>query len=176
MILPCLYCFEINTPLHVEEISAILEQSISRDKPSETVWGVNLRPAVKRKSPFYGTVTANGFSIRRVLNYYTSFEPYITGSYKPDHLGTTVRIRMSIHPLAMSLVVFYFAFVILIAFPGTFEIYHKLGRFEFGLMIPVVMLLGGLAITQGSFWSEATKSRRLLIEMFDTHRVKSSSS
>ena len=116
--------------------------------------------------PFRGTVAAGSFELQRVIYYRNSMLPRITGVVEPGPGGgSTVRLRHQLHPFVLGFAGLWLGIVGLVAL--TFGAMWVSDRTELGwfALMPVGMLVGGVALFVLPFWYEVRKSRPLLMQL-----------
>jgi hypothetical protein len=98
---------------------------------------------------FQGTISSDGFEITRIIHYRNSFLPIIRGSFGPGPFGTTIAIKMGLHPFAAAFMCFWFGGVGV----GILSVLAELSLGQTGwdpmLLIPFGMLLFGLVLVSG---------------------------
>jgi hypothetical protein len=115
---------------------------------------------------FQGNVTLDGFKMTRIIHYRNSFLPVLRGTFLRAPAGTTIRIKMELHPLVMAFMCFWFSGVGLGLAVATTALVSGRTQLSPMLLIPLGMLAFGLALVLGGFWSEAKKQKPLLLGMF----------
>ncbi|MEL6824410.1 MAG: hypothetical protein AAFP70_21845, partial [Calditrichota bacterium] len=76
----------------------IAERLQAKVEPSKTVrWNRSTG------FPFEGSVNAQSFQLRRILNYRNSFAPDIKGKISDELSGSRIEVTFSIHPIALAL-------------------------------------------------------------------------
>ena len=116
--------------------------------------------------PFQGMVQASGFRITRIIGYRNSWLPIVAGTVEPAPGGSLIRIHMRLMVIIGLFSAFWLGAVALVAVG--FLIKASWQRIEAAPMIlmPIGMLAFGLALTNGGFWFEANKQKRMLIDIF----------
>ena len=143
----------IRTTLSPSEVEAKL-RSITRARPSFlarlTEPGADAR--------FEGEVEATHFRITRVIGYRNSFLPVISGTLEQANGGTTVCLRMHLHPFvaAFSLIWFGTLLGVLLSllspgWPGAVV-----------AAVPLGLLLFGGVLVSACFFPESFKAEQLL--------------
>lgn len=134
-------------PRLVEQLSQVVE-------PSRIRWIWNRG---KEHKYFQGQLHERGFRLSRVIHYRNSFLPLIYGRFEEDPLGTTVHVRMHLHPLVLLFLVVWvtvFTFIVLnIAWDANAPL---------GVLSGVAILLLIMGIVTAVFWYEARKARAKL--------------
>lgn len=141
--------FEIRTSLTLEEIITALKKEVEPRK-----W---FRWFSRDQVVFEGDVSRDGFKIGRIINYRNSFAPIIRGTFKQSPNGTTVLIRMNLHPL-----VIVFLCIWLSGFIGFFL------SLNYPLFVPfAIMLLFISVMVLGGFWYEVQETKPKLISILN---------
>ncbi|MEM9976038.1 MAG: hypothetical protein AAF808_00255 [Cyanobacteria bacterium P01_D01_bin.2] len=86
------FTLETSTPL-----AQVKQQLASRIEASRLVRS----PFSGNHAPYQGTISDQGFDIRRTLNRRNSFVPIIQGRFEPHATGTRCHITMQLHPLVL---------------------------------------------------------------------------
>ena len=108
---------------------------------------------------FFGRVTDCGFRIHRTMSLPeplfrgSSFLPVMCGRFVPHSSGTTVQVRMQLHPIIICLLIFIFAPFLIVT-----GLVPPLAPFSIFAAVFTYIL------TWGGFWYEARKSQEALIE------------
>ncbi len=159
---PC-HEFEIQTPFEPNRVLSIIASEIA-STPSGITFRI-LKYYQKDMGYFAGQIDGNSFKLRRAISYRNSFLPQIEGAVSPDVSGSTVRIRMRLHPLISVFLTFWMVFTIL-AFVGfaTSE-FLKQGHLQYDVLGPLGMLAAATIVVQSGFWVEAKKQEADLNKM-----------
>lgn len=139
-----LHRFEIISPLPPAEAMRILEGHVEPEKWFRWRW-----PSSANDDKFEGSLTADGFQIRRVIGYRNSFLPVVDGSIQQGAGGSRIQVRM--RPF-----VFVFIFIAL----WTLGVSGALAGPTWP--VGVLMLMFMYALTMGAFWFEASKQEKVL--------------
>src|SRR5712671_2639644 len=91
--------FEIETELSTEEILESLRLNV---EPK------TLFRSSSNHTTFQGDLMRDAFKISRIIHYRNSFLPIIHGTCRPGHHGTTVAVKMRLHPFVMAFMCFWF--------------------------------------------------------------------
>ena len=118
--------------------------------------------------PFQGKCSQEGFRITRIIRYRNSFLPIINGNYLNGSNGTTIQIKMVLHPIVIAFMCIWFGGVIIGAVSISYSLVIRKCSFQLPMFIPFAMLLFGIALVSGSFWFEAKKQKPLLESLFKT--------
>ena len=150
------HSFEIETPLSVSEVVAVLD---SVTEPVKSFRWLTLRD----HRIFEGVVSADGFRIKRiVIHYRNSFRPIIRGFYRKGQPGAIVSISMKLPPFVVSFLYAWFGFV------GTIFLISVIPFCVIGTVwIPgaigsLVMLFLAWRMSNWSFWFDVKETRPIL--------------
>ncbi|MEO1401051.1 MAG: hypothetical protein AAFV72_07295 [Cyanobacteria bacterium J06635_1] len=107
-------------------------------------------------APYQGTISDDGFEIRRIIHYRNSFLPNIHGRFESTPTGTEVHITMQLHPLVLAFMcawggIWYMGALPIALFGGI--------PILMGLAI-LAMPLAMLSLFLGTFQYEAERSHR----------------
>lgn len=128
-------------------------RSIVRDRPTWRESFRRMRPFGNQvTAPFIGSVFDESFKLRRDILYRNSFLPMIWGHIMPNGVGARVSVTMFIHPLVAVFMIFWLGVV-------AFGAVSARGTSS---LIPLGMLIFGIALTVGSFIPEAIKAKRMI--------------
>jgi len=147
-----IYRFKIEARLTSQATIARIKEMVGprRSFLEQGFWaGGDARP------PFIGKVEGDSFRVRRDIRYRNSFLPLIWGRITNQPMGTRVSVTMYIHPIVALFMLVWFSGVVagVTAFSNPM---HPL------LIVPVGLLVFGIALVCVGFFPEAIKSRRLL--------------
>jgi len=160
-----LYRFQIRSDLSAQ---AVLERirTLARERPGfgqslkeSFGWGKGGSP------PFIGRVEGNCFKLYRDIRYRNSFLPRIRGHVNPYRDGSNIEVTMYLHPLVLVFMLFWLGFV---GAGAVATLGHGKGDHA---LVPLGMLVFGVALTLGGFYPEALKARRILEEHIDKLRA-----
>ncbi|MBD1914050.1 hypothetical protein [Leptolyngbya sp. FACHB-8] len=111
--------------------------------------------------PYAGRLDETGFEIRRIIYYRNSFLPIIRGQFEATAQGTTIHIRMGMHPLVIAFLIFWgsiwYSILTLMFVSGAILPDVAIACF----VIPTIIL----AVFWGAFWYEAKRSRQDLVKL-----------
>lgn len=112
-------------------------------------------------APYQGTLSEQGFQISRIIHYRNSFLPIIRGRFEPQPNGTAIHLKMSLHPIVMGFLGFWYWTWYGAVIPMT------LAGVVPGLMAAAVIGLpiAVLVIFLVAFWTEANRSRNELTQI-----------
>jgi hypothetical protein len=150
------YSFEIKSSLSVEESFAVLNSEVEPNK-----W---FRFSSNHKL-FEGTVSREGFKIKRIINYRNSFLPVIYGTFTPGLNGTIVNIKMKMYSGVYVFMCFWFCAVGTGLFAGINQ-FHSSKVQQPDILIPLGMLLFGIVLVSGGFWFEVKQAIPILNRIF----------
>jgi hypothetical protein len=132
----------------------------------------------RRKKPFTGEVSADGFKVMRLAYSRNGVLPVVTGRFEPGPIGTRVRIAMRLpRQVAVFLVLWFAVFALAFAAPLFLSVTDQTKRF--GRALTPMGFYGyalGLAsfaylMVAGSFAWEARRARGLLEEALEASTV-----
>ena len=152
--------FKIATPVSIEDSYTSLNSEIEPDK-----WFRFL----SKHTLFQGTISRESFKITRIIHYRNSFLPIIYGTFLPGLNGTTVNIKMKMHPFVIAFMCFWFGGVGLGCFARVSNLLSS-KALKPELLIPLGMLVFGVALVSGCFWFEVKQTIPILEKIF--YRVK----
>lgn len=110
---------------------------------------------------FRGRVSDSEFKIIKNILYRNSFLPIVKGKIEQKGTGTSVTISMRLHLLVMCFLSIWFSGVGL----GCIVVISDLNAFTLPMLTPFGLLIFGVVLVSGSFWYEASKQKRRLIEL-----------
>ncbi|MGC4006343.1 MAG: hypothetical protein QM811_25770 [Pirellulales bacterium] len=111
--------------------------------------------------PFQGYVEPDEFAFSRVIEYRNSFLPRITGRIVARANGTTLDVRVAMHPFVTVFLIVWLSGVT-IAFLVTCVVAVQRHETAWTMLIPLGMLLFGYGLAMGGFWSEARGTPRTI--------------
>jgi len=97
-------CWTIGSPLDVPTLVAGMRERIEPTKWFRKWWSND-------HTPLQGTIHDQGFSASRVIHYQNAFLPILYGKFTPNPTGTTIRVRMMLHPLVIVFMANCFGFL-----------------------------------------------------------------
>jgi len=149
--------FEFESSLTGAEIFALLDAAVEPPK-----W---FRWKATNNEKYHGEVSLTSFKIWRIIRYRNSFLPIIEGKITPSISGSRIAVTMRLHRFVAVFMALWLGGVTV--FAVTFAIATLRGKMEPipALLVPLGMLLFGIALTSGSFWLEANKTRPAIIEL-----------
>lgn len=136
-----------------------------------TVW--TWRNAFKTETPtapFRGAVQGSGFTMQRIIDYRNSMLPRISGAVRPapGRPGSVLELKHQLHPFVLAFAAVWLMGVGSAAL-ATLGAGIGGGGLDWPSLIPVGMLVVGLALFTVPFWLEVGKSRPLLIDRLALH-------
>lgn len=155
-----------------ESLPTVIDQLNSHiEAPKPFRWTLS-----RNHAPYTGTISSDGFEIRRIIHYRNSFLPKIRGRFESGSQGTVIHITMGLHPLVIGFLVFWY----LTWYSATIPIF-LLGGLSGDVAIAEALLFLGLPIVVlfafwCAFWYEANRSRRELTQIIRGEPIDSSSS
>ncbi|MBP0026313.1 MAG: hypothetical protein J7545_04760 [Roseofilum sp. SBFL] len=153
--------FTLETPASVAEVIGHLEPHIEAPK----IWQWRVPP---NHAPYCGTISEDGFKIRRVIHYRNSFLPQVRGRFESLPNGTAVHITLSLHPMVSIFLIFWGSSwgsaSLLFLFAALFS--EDVGL-ETLLFIPLPFIV--LFIFWCAFWLEANRACQDLSEILRIH-------
>lgn len=157
--------FIIHTSLSREEALARLSDAVAPLKfHLFRVWDT-------RPQPFTGTVSEDGFQIRRIIHYRNSFLPQIYGCFLPSEEGVQIRIVMRLHPFALAIGVFLLLGIVPVLTSVLYQVVVT-GHFEGSFKKPLLLIAFLYFMFAGGFCYEAVIARRLLNRLFTSPAEK----
>lgn len=142
--------FEITSPLKREDALAAITAHVEAAQWFRFRW-----PSQNNDERFEGEVTAEGFSIRRVMGYRNSFAPTVRGQI--ESIGAMSRIVVTMRP---------FAFVIAFCAVWSLLVLSALFTPGAGPWFSLLLLAALYLMLMGGFWYEANKQERVLRAIF----------
>lgn len=116
-------------------------------------------------APLHGEVAGRTFNVSRVIRYRNSFLPVIRGVIAENiEGGTTIRLRMTLHPATAVFMLLWMGFVAVSLVP----LAVKGAGLE--ALIPAAMLLFAVGLVSFGFYPEARKAERIIREAVSATR------
>lgn len=143
--------FEIISPLKPQEA---LRAIATRTEPA-TLFRLEW-PRERNEGRFQGAVTADGFSVTRIMGYRNSFAPVVRGVVKSGAHGSVIQITMRPHVFVSAFILLWCAVMI--------AVFWSVAWYA-GLATLVFMY----AFAMGGFWYEAAKQEQTLRTIFKAH-------
>lgn len=140
------------TRLKEEEVLKRLADSI---EPEKIRFGLFDSSATK---PYEGQIDGASFRIKRIIRYRNSFLPRISGTIVKDFDGTTINVKMKLHPLVMVFICFWCGSVGLAGIT-IMAISLRNASYEPASLIPFGMFIFAYGLTMGCFKYESNKSK-----------------
>jgi len=151
--------WEVQSPLSVERLVQGIARRVGPLKAITWPWGDD------RPIQFQGRVDERGFSVSRIQHFGNTFVPHLAATFVPNEEGTTIRIRMTVNPVAIPFMAAWCGGMAVLAFltlwGGDWMFAAVMG--SLGVCVP--------AATYAFLWEEARRSRRRLSLMLkEIHR------
>jgi WD40 repeat protein len=139
-----------------DPLSVVLERLAAQVEPPKTVrWFLSQDHLL-----YEGSVSEEGFKISRIIHYRNSMLPVIRGRFEQSSDGTVVQINMTLHPLVLGFLgFFYLTWYSIVAPIALMSGWNGVTLLFIGL--PLVILV----VFAGAFWFEAQHSRRELTQI-----------
>ena len=119
---------------------------------------------------FYGEVGETDFIIKRAISYKNSFIPTIKGTIKQNNFNiqtTDINIKMRMNMFMILVVSIWFVGLIFIISSILVGTIGNENNFHF----PIIMLVFGYFSITGFFSYETSKTRKLLIDIFEGEEI-----
>jgi len=154
--------WEIKTPLQISQLVGAMTRKI--EQPKWFRWPLNADHTLLQ-----GTINQRGFTVSRVIHYRNSCLPVMTGKFIPYEAGTRSKIAMTLHPIVIASMAVWSGMLALFSLVGIVALVTQ-GQWTF-VFVTGGMAIFGVALTCGSFWAEAGKTRDGLAQvMMDIHK------
>jgi hypothetical protein len=144
--------FEIDSPLKADAAMAAMAAHTEPENWFRFTW-----PSSANNTRFEGSVTTDGFHVRRVAGYRNSFLPVIDGEIHAAGRGSRIQVRMRMFVFVYAFLAFWIA--ALLAGAASFQSAP-------GFFFALLMLVFVYGMTLGGFWYEANRQERTLREIF----------
>lgn len=158
-----------HSKLNKEELLAHLKKEIDAKKPSsfDSYKFNHLR--------YTGRIYNNHFEIKRKINYRNLFLPVIKGEIKDDLSGSRVIVKMGLTEYVKVFMIIWLGIVFIVCL-GTANQLLFSNEFnpktDFFMLIPFMMLLGGIAMVMIGFKTESRKSVKDLEEILQAKMIE----
>ncbi|MDX2250142.1 MAG: hypothetical protein SF052_25390 [Bacteroidia bacterium] len=126
----------------------------------------------KNDKDYEGKVDQNGFQITRIIGYRNSFLPQIEGEIQPGGEGTSVHVKMNLHPLVW-VFIFIWCAGVGSAFVALTVSSVQRGEFDLFVLIPLGMLVFVYFMTIFAFKFESAKSKKYLEDLWEAQMEES---
>lgn len=143
--------FEIVSPLDRQAALDVMRAHTEPEKLFRMGW-----PNSANDKRFEGTVSGDGFHVRRIIGYRNSFLPVIDGTIHAGASGTRIEVQMRMFIFVYAFCAIWIVGALTAMFAGE----------RIGLIIAPALLLFLWAMTMAGFWLEAGKQERTLREIF----------
>jgi hypothetical protein len=107
------------------------------------------------EAAFEGTMASDHFVVVPVINHRNTFLPTIHGHLSEDIIGTKIVITMHIHWSAAAFMLFWFGVI-----GYGLSVMLANGDYGFKLVLPIMMILFGVALVCGCFYPEVAKATK----------------
>ena len=147
------------SPLSQEEVIRRLTLEVAKPRSG-------LQWLERRTEKFEGTVSEEGFQIKRIIRYRNSFLPIIQGRFSSLGKGVRIEVTLKLHIVALIFSLIWVGFVGRMAVAVIPQILTT-GRVEGGGGILCAMLIFFYLLVTIGFGIEANKASKLLSSLFD---------
>jgi hypothetical protein len=120
---------------------------------------------------YSGHINAGTFDIKRIINYRNSFLPRITGAIEKDFDGTTVKVKMRLHPFTIIFFFIWCGFVGLGCIAFLVEAWAS-SELTPGILVHLGLLIFIYVLTMVAFKIESNKSKKDLQALFEADIMK----
>ncbi|MCT7970876.1 hypothetical protein [Laspinema olomoucense] len=151
--------FTMTTYLSPEEVLKKLSEVVTpTSNPIQFRWR-------RSKKPYQGQIAEHSFKIYRVIYNRNSFLPEIEGQIQAHGRGSQIKIEIKLHPFV---IIFMSLWLIMLAVVALMILGEGLFKeiFNLAFLMPMGMLILGLALPRIAFFPEAKKSQKFLLELF----------
>ena len=115
-------------------------------------------PFKRPSTPYYGSVTNEGFNITPAIGYRNSFSPVIVGRFEFHHAGAKIDVVQRLHYFVMAFGAFWATVVATVGF-ALVNAAPIEGEPLFLRLFPLGMLAFFWVLSTGGFWWEARHTR-----------------
>ncbi len=126
----------------------------------------------RSKKPYQGQIAEHSFKISRIIYNRNSFSTEIEGRIQAHGRGSQIEIEIKLHPFVIIFMSFWLSLVALVAFMILGESLFE-RNFNLAFLIPVGMLILGLALPRIAFFPEAKRSKKFLMKLFQSREENS---
>lgn len=118
--------------------------------------------------PYQGTMTEGEFTISRIIRYWNSFLPRITGRFYMDNGQTHIRIRMRPVNFVLVFLAFWLGVMGIMSIALPISALTEAPRRPFGPInfAPLGLFLFGYSLIMIAFKFESSKSKKFMAELF----------
>ena len=153
------YNLDTNDPIEV--VLSRLKANVDRDRI--------VRVESKQDKSFHGTISSDGFKIRKIVNYRSSYVPTIEGKLIKRTYGTNVRLKVYAHPIVLLFMIIWFSLLvgfIIMTLLSTFSNTTAL------IVIPFLLIFGlvGISSASSGYKKEWKKSEDLLYKIIKNEK------
>ncbi|AFY82768.1 hypothetical protein [Oscillatoria acuminata] len=126
----------------------------------------------KRSDKLYrGQIGEHSFKIARIIYYRNSFLPQIEGRIKAHGRGSQIDIEMKLHTVVIIFMGVWLSIIGQVALLSLFALFQE--DFEPAFLMPVGMVIFGLALPWIGFLPQAKGSKQFLMELFQAQEENS---
>ena len=156
-----IYRFELEARLGTQAAIARIKELVG---PPRSFWtGFSFGAGDDATPPFIGKIEGDSFRVRRDIHYRNSFLPLVWGRISSVSMGTHISVTMFLHPIVALFMAVWFCGVGV----GAWSFLHAPRSTDhWASIVPVCLLVFGVALVCGGFFPEAMKARRLLEQAF----------
>lgn len=140
--------------LNAVDVSKKLREHIKPETATNSgYWGT------RNTKEYEGEISGNNFSIQRIIWFWNSFLPVITGTFIQEPGGTKINMKMRLPTLALISVYLIGVFAIALLI-GLATAFYTIGTFSFLLVAPLGFLIFMYLLTTIAFNLECRKSKK----------------
>jgi len=110
--------------------------------------------------PYQGEVTGHRFNLSRIIDYRNNLLPRVQGEVRKNGHGSILEATLTARPVALVFTSLWLSAFLVSALAALATALH--GRSQWTFLFPAGMFVFGYCLTQGSFWYEASRAKRLL--------------
>jgi hypothetical protein len=118
----------------------------------------------RSEKPYRGQIGEHSFKISRIISYRNSFLPQIEGRIQAHGRGSQIDIEMKLHIAVIIFMCFWLGTIGQVALLSLFTLFQD--DFEPAFLIPLGMVIFGIALPWVGFLPQANASKIFLIELF----------
>lgn len=150
--------FTITTYLSPDDVQKKLREVV--DPP---LTGIQFQRK-RSENPYRGQIGEHSFKIARIIYYRNSFLPQIEGRINAHGRGSQIEIEMKLHIAVIIFMCVWLSMIGQIALLSLFALFQE--DFEPAFLIPVGMVIFGLALPWIGFLPQAKGDKKFLMELF----------
>ncbi|GGB17993.1 hypothetical protein [Puia dinghuensis] len=155
--------YTLSTPLTIPEA----QQHLLTQLEATRYWSISIP---KENKPYIGTLTADGFTMKRIITGRKAFLPIITGRFSNADGKTTIAIRMRPHTFELVMVIVGMGFLgaagISALLTALRDVRNHAADIAYSASIPILMFFGIYALMTMLFQSEVAQSKKFLAGLF----------